>query len=832
MIGLHYMSYSPAQAQQHQEKAGNGDGRRQVDESTGRQQVASGRLDNCGADAGRFIRVAAQIAQPIVSSVPKCRNPKPRSHPFDSLEEPEHQHWRPLMMVAPDEQRARQRQDASRQRARPARGDQVLLIVNDDHVKGGGVPVIGRRLPSKSAGARSSSFSRIAGHLDRQDAGPDLGQFVRPPPMAPSNLTPAGSPVVGRRSRRIQQQHQQAALYRVESHDIVAVRRRQDSRPASNNKKPATFNSGCAHSTDPSGRQIQALGQLHQQPVSSSSSNNLTRPHHQHQPAMSLLSLTASDEHLAPVGGPRAYSHQQQDPVLLQYCQLNEAPPRRKATSSSRLLAPASPCSAFCQASIGAVYCRDACCQAQRRPDPDPCDSPPCQMPCCQLPVMLAEQRRQASSRSTMHLHRHSSDEQLARLAQTKPQGNSSSSSSYHHSCQANGSPALAGHQQPAALVTSGAYRRSSSCHRPPRVRPEALTDHQHHHSHKIAPPVPTKPANYTLVASNQTPPISFSSSASSLVGSRPQHQSSVSRHHPDTKQQHEREAAAVTQMYESLASELKAKLSDPRAAPILLPPKDYDTLSRRQGKLTGIELRRSTNPQLVGPLTGGLAATGRLVSRGNSSIAEETSSGERIEAANRTETAATSSSAWSPASSQTDEVTSRSGDLQRSRSNSSSGLGSISLGAGSPSSAGSRPASNSSSSEDMRQFKLADVHHSMDQFKPPPSGASRQNGHQIRSPDNFCSSGDSGHSGSVDGRDSNELRGPGGVAPPAEVACPKRQGDTKRSSLVQQQRGKGIENHNPSNVSDGSVWNGRVEVPLKVNSERNTYLATKQIIY
>lgn len=60
---------------------------------------------------------------------------------------------------------------------------------------------------------------------------------------------------------------------------------------------------------------------------------------------------------------------------------------------------------------------------------------------------------------------------------------------------------------------------------------------------------------------------------------------------------------SAVEQMYESLAAELKAKLGNPRIGPILLPPRDYDTLCRKQGKLDGIELRRSTNPQLVGPI-------------------------------------------------------------------------------------------------------------------------------------------------------------------------------------------------------------------------------------
>ncbi|XP_015795424.1 bromodomain-containing protein DDB_G0270170-like [Tetranychus urticae] len=58
-----------------------------------------------------------------------------------------------------------------------------------------------------------------------------------------------------------------------------------------------------------------------------------------------------------------------------------------------------------------------------------------------------------------------------------------------------------------------------------------------------------------------------------------------------------------VAILYESLAAELKAKLSNPKSGPILLPPKDYDTISRKQGKLSGIEARKSTNMTIVGPL-------------------------------------------------------------------------------------------------------------------------------------------------------------------------------------------------------------------------------------
>ena len=59
-----------------------------------------------------------------------------------------------------------------------------------------------------------------------------------------------------------------------------------------------------------------------------------------------------------------------------------------------------------------------------------------------------------------------------------------------------------------------------------------------------------------------------------------------------------------VSTLYESLAAEFRAKLGNPKTGPILLPPRDYDTISRKRGKLEGIEYRKSTNTQIVGPST------------------------------------------------------------------------------------------------------------------------------------------------------------------------------------------------------------------------------------
>jgi len=55
----------------------------------------------------------------------------------------------------------------------------------------------------------------------------------------------------------------------------------------------------------------------------------------------------------------------------------------------------------------------------------------------------------------------------------------------------------------------------------------------------------------------------------------------------------------AVPTPVASLASELRARLAT--GAPILLPPKDYDTACRSRGKLNGIEERRCANANIVG---------------------------------------------------------------------------------------------------------------------------------------------------------------------------------------------------------------------------------------
>ncbi|XP_076363128.1 uncharacterized protein LOC143253323 [Tachypleus tridentatus] len=56
-----------------------------------------------------------------------------------------------------------------------------------------------------------------------------------------------------------------------------------------------------------------------------------------------------------------------------------------------------------------------------------------------------------------------------------------------------------------------------------------------------------------------------------------------------------------INSLYDSLAAELREKLNNHNSCPILLPPKDYDPISRRQGNLRGIEKRRSTNFHIIG---------------------------------------------------------------------------------------------------------------------------------------------------------------------------------------------------------------------------------------
>lgn len=53
-------------------------------------------------------------------------------------------------------------------------------------------------------------------------------------------------------------------------------------------------------------------------------------------------------------------------------------------------------------------------------------------------------------------------------------------------------------------------------------------------------------------------------------------------------------------ELFDSLAAELRAKLNG-NGPPLLLPPRDYDTVHRSKGNLAAIELRRCRNSLIVG---------------------------------------------------------------------------------------------------------------------------------------------------------------------------------------------------------------------------------------
>ena len=57
--------------------------------------------------------------------------------------------------------------------------------------------------------------------------------------------------------------------------------------------------------------------------------------------------------------------------------------------------------------------------------------------------------------------------------------------------------------------------------------------------------------------------------------------------------------------LYDSLAAELREKLNNPqnKHPPLLLPPRDYDTMHRAHGNLNGVERRKALNPAIVGKL-------------------------------------------------------------------------------------------------------------------------------------------------------------------------------------------------------------------------------------
>lgn len=75
--------------------------------------------------------------------------------------------------------------------------------------------------------------------------------------------------------------------------------------------------------------------------------------------------------------------------------------------------------------------------------------------------------------------------------------------------------------------------------------------------------------------------------------------------------------------IFDSLAAELRAKLNG-NGPPLLLPPRDYDTMHRSKGNLAAIELRRCRNKLIVGATNAEAAKKHGISSRGSSGIGSD----------------------------------------------------------------------------------------------------------------------------------------------------------------------------------------------------------------
>lgn len=842
-----------------------------------------------------IVRVAAKTALPIVSSVPKCRRPKAlRTHPVDTVNGAPILSTGasgPMRPMALDSQQVSQC-NGRKQTMAPLEPDQVLLIVNDDHIKGGGVPIIGRRVPSKSALAvRSGAPANPTNY--QHHLHPSTDCLIMNNGAAERTTQQQSAPVIGRRSYRMIQQKQQqvGTIYQYDCHDYI--------QPSSSGGTRANrLATQYKHQQPLDGRpyELERAGDPLVETPASAEPNRHRRPS-KYQGSVSAMNLAEPvlvNEYILPPmeksaakragGGKRAsgsarqllisagqqqrYHHDASDCSPM--CSLAASANNLRPGSSSGYLDASNEYAACCSsptcASMGnldTLLDPPSCCRAPYEQLCAPVRAVSCQRTpaaCCAGPPV-----KSASNCLHNQHHQHSRPQaQSAALdaAQSARSHREAARSSHFHdhhsSCQANRAGGAPQQQQVAARPTGSAYR-SKSCHDPHRAL----------RGRNPLPPVHPKPVlNYMCPASDYLALASPATGSGKLTRNSLTGGSFQSSNSAD-------DPAAVTQMYESLAAELKAKLGDPKMGPILLPPKDYDTMSRKQGKLTGIELRRSTNPQLVGPAANRLAGVESRTQSGRTtgSISEErqvTTTGQEettvtIGATNRQQqqpVKSCESSRSSGRSSGHDETASRS-----SRSNSSSGLGSISIE--------EAESKLTSSSEDMRQahMRLATANNNNytrvninnqptdKQFNETQvnlrGSTSSQVDRKNPSPDNS----DSGHSGSArldSGLSSDEQKlmlretndhfynnSPPSTPSPSmgsnhtnSIGDSKETGRSPMSPSSQSGRelgrGVGMHNHNPSKVSSGVLWNGRVEVPLKVNSAKNgnTYLATKQIIY
>ena len=79
-----------------------------------------------------------------------------------------------------------------------------------------------------------------------------------------------------------------------------------------------------------------------------------------------------------------------------------------------------------------------------------------------------------------------------------------------------------------------------------------------------------------------------------------------------------------VPTLYDSLAAELREKLNSRKHPPLLLPPRDYDTMHRSKGNLEAVEARKALNPAIVGKV----ARAREGVEGGNRQSSDRSSSG------------------------------------------------------------------------------------------------------------------------------------------------------------------------------------------------------------
>ncbi|XP_076255233.1 uncharacterized protein LOC143193136 isoform X1 [Rhynchophorus ferrugineus] len=122
------------------------------------------------------------------------------------------------------------------------------------------------------------------------------------------------------------------------------------------------------------------------------------------------------------------------------------------------------------------------------------------------------------------------------------------------------------------------------------------------------------RPENQKKMAEieNRLKPVEKSKKLESSIGS----DTGTSRGESESSEErYAMENTRISTLYDSVAAELREKLGK-KNSPILLPPRDYDTVHRQKGNLTGIELRRCLNANIVG----NNAKNKRLESSGGSS--------------------------------------------------------------------------------------------------------------------------------------------------------------------------------------------------------------------